>query len=150
MNMKKLAAYIVAVTGLFCTPVLAADLAVAPPAPSPEPAPVSNWAGWYAGLNLGATWSNSDISVSSSNLQFCPSPDCSVGLETAFASAQGATNVFSGKTSGIIAGVQLGYNWQANSWLVGFEADIQDIGTHNNGRESSSATVAISASPGIP
>jgi outer membrane immunogenic protein len=36
-----------------------------------------------------------------------------------------------------------GYNWQVNSWVAGFEADIQGIGTHNNGRESSSATVPI-------
>ena len=121
----------------------------APPAPPPEPAPVYNWAGWYAGLNVGGTWSDDAISVTSSNLQFCPSSSCNAGLATALASAQGATNVFSGKTSGIVAGVQLGYNWQfANSWVAGFEADIQGIGTHNNGRESSSATVGIFGFPG--
>ena len=57
--------------------------------------------------------------------------------------------MFSGKTSGILAGVQLGYNWQfANSWVAGFEADIQGIGIHNNGRKSSSATVGIVGDPG--
>ena len=96
---------------------------------------------------MGGTWSDSDISVSSSNLQFCSqAQNCGDGLATALASAQGATNVFSGKTSGIVAGVQLGYNWQfANSWVAGWEADIQGIGTHNNGRKSSSATVGIFA-----
>jgi outer membrane immunogenic protein len=144
--MKKLAICIVAVTGLIATPALAADLAVK--APPPAPAPVYSWNGWYAGLNVGGTWSNSDISVSSSNLQFCSeSQGCGGGLETALASAQGATNVFSGKNSGIIAGVQLGYNWQVNSWVAGFEADIQGIGTHNNGRESSNATVGLSGDP---
>jgi hypothetical protein len=102
--MKKLATYIVAITGLIGTPAFAADMAVKAPPPPSEPAPVYNWAGWYAGLNVGGTWSDSDISVTSSNLQFCPS--CGFGLETALASAQGATNVFSGKTSGIVAGVQ--------------------------------------------
>ena len=66
--MKKLTIYIVAVTGLIGTPVFAAEMAVK--APPHGPAPVYNWAGWYAGLNLGGTWSDGDISALS-NLQFC-------------------------------------------------------------------------------
>src|SRR5215472_12518551 len=50
-DMKKLATAIAAIA-LVGTPALAADIAVKAAAPSP--APVYNWTGWYAGVNLGA------------------------------------------------------------------------------------------------
>jgi outer membrane immunogenic protein len=121
-------AIIIAIAGLFGTPALAADMAVKAP-PPPPPAPIFSWTGWYAGLNAGVTWSNNSIDVTTTNLQFCDA-GCGGGLETALASAQGATGIFSGNTNGLIGGGQFGYNWQFNSiWVAGFEADIQGVGS---------------------
>src|SRR5690242_7115994 len=120
--MKKLATAIatIAVVG---TPALAADMAVKAPPSAPGPAPIS-WTGWYAGFNFGGTWGDSSINTSATNLQNTPS-GFSNGLESATASAQGVTGVFSGRDSGFIGGGQVGYNWQFNSWVAGLEADIQ-------------------------
>jgi outer membrane immunogenic protein len=52
--MKKLAIAIAAIA-LVGTPAFAADMAVKAP-PPPPPAPVYNWTGWYAGVNLGASF----------------------------------------------------------------------------------------------
>ena len=45
---------------------------------------------------------------------------------------------------GVVGGGQIGYNWQANVWVFGLEADIQ--GTSENGSNSASETLAF---PGI-
>jgi outer membrane immunogenic protein len=111
----------------------AADLPrKAPALAAPPPPPAISWTGWYAGFNVGGIWGGDDINVSTSNSQFCLG-GCGGGLETALASAQGATGVFSGDKGGFIGGGQFGYNWQfANSWVAGFEADIQGVGNGHN------------------
>jgi outer membrane immunogenic protein len=146
--MKKLATAIAAIA-LMGTPAFAADLGRNMPvkAPPPAPAPVYNWSGWYVGVNAGGTWSNSDVTVSTTNVQFCAVPECTGGLATALASAQGTTGAFPGNTAGFIGGGQLGYNWQfTNSWIAGFEADIQGIADRRS--DAIAATVAIVGFPG--
>lgn len=63
---------------------------------SPAPAAGYNWAGAYAGLNLGYAWGK----VSSANV----SP------------------------SGLLGGLQAGYNWQSGQFVFGGETDIQITG----------------------
>ena len=79
---------------------------------------------------MGGTWSHDQINTSATNLQLCTF--CGNQVITAQASAQGTAGVFSGNNGGFIGGGQLGYNWQFNSWVAGFEADIQGIGDHRN------------------
>jgi outer membrane immunogenic protein len=124
--MKKLAAAIAAIA-LIGTPAFAATpKKKRPPPPPPPPAPVYNWTGWYAGFNVGGTWSDDPINVSATTLGFCPFlMTCTGAAENAAAAARGATSVFSGRSAGFIGGGQFGYNWQFNSWVAGFEADIQ-------------------------
>ena len=56
--MKKIVVGLAAIAAiaLIGTPAFAADMAVK--APLPAPAPVYNWAGWYAGVNAGASFGN--------------------------------------------------------------------------------------------
>jgi outer membrane immunogenic protein len=115
--MKKLAIAIAAIA-LIGTPALAADMAVkAPPLP---PAPVFSWTGWYAGVNVGASFGNvkTDFNVA---------PVTVMNL-TEFVTA--ATPRVAGSNteypSGFIGGGQIGYNWQFSPiWVVGLEADFQ-------------------------
>ena len=70
----------------------------------------ANWTGFYVGGNAGHSWGRSDSSM--------PFTDA----------ASGATLNSINTTSnlnGLIGGVQAGYNWQANNFVLGFEADIQ-------------------------
>jgi outer membrane immunogenic protein len=109
--MKKLATCVVAVTGFIGTSAFAADMGV--PA-APPPAPVWNWTGWYAGVNVGASFgnANTDFSgpVSVPGIQLTP--------DFAFSNRE--------YPDGFIGGGQIGYNWQYSPLIVvGLEADIQ-------------------------
>jgi outer membrane immunogenic protein len=88
------------------TPASAADLAARPytKAPPPIVAPIYNWGGFYIGANGGYGWSNQCIDITSVN-----------GLPNVF--AEGCRNAGGG-----VAGAQLGYRWQAASWVFGLEA----------------------------
>ena len=113
--MKKLATAIAAIA-LIGTPVFAADIGVPP---SPPPAPVYNWTGFYVGGNLG-------VSLGTFKTDFNAAP---VTVTTTF-SAPFNIPGFAGRDevypAGFIGGGQIGYNYQLSPiWVVGFEADFQ-------------------------
>jgi len=116
--MNKITACVAAIAALIGTPAFAQ----APPSP---PAPVSNWTGWYAGINFGGGWGTSNNAtttvtplVDDLSQFFGSSPSGS--LASANAGVAGLNQ------SGPIGGFQLGYNWQFSPLIVvGFEADIQ-------------------------
>lgn len=91
------------VAALASAPVLAADVTYQePPAPAPifEAAPVSTWAGPYAGLQLGYGFGgNTDVS---------PTGLPGVGIDT----------------DGFIGGGFAGYNFQSGGFVYGLEADV--------------------------
>lgn len=70
--------------------------------------PASNWSGFYLGGNVGGGWGSaqSDYSVSFTLL-----------LDPSTSSSQ--------SMSGVIGGVQAGYNWQIANWVWGLETDFQ-------------------------
>jgi outer membrane immunogenic protein len=90
----------------------AADLGTAAPVytKAPEYAPVSNWSGFYIGGNVGYGWGNGNID----------------GVEVPQDEISPVSNQLNPK--GVIGGGQIGYNWQAGSFLAGLEADIQGSG----------------------
>jgi len=82
------------------------------------------WSGWYIGGNIGGSFG---IASDSATLAGVPVGGGSPRLD------------------GVVGGGQIGYNWQANAWVFGLEADIQ--GTSEDGSNSAGATVII---PGAP
>jgi outer membrane immunogenic protein len=115
--MNKLATAIAAIA-LIGTPAFAADIAVK--APSPAPAPVYNWTGWYVGVNAGA-------SMGTVKTDFNAAP---VTVATNFTATPFNIPGFAGSNTespdGFIGGGQIGYNYQLSPiWVVGFEADFQ-------------------------
>ena len=99
--MKKLLLVTTAAVAL-TAPARAADLPVKAP---PVVAPVWSWAGFYIGGNVGVAWL-----------------DKSVTDVTGVAASNGPE--FSLRAASITAGGQAGYNWHANNWLIGLEADF--------------------------
>jgi outer membrane immunogenic protein len=75
----------------------AADLAVKAPPPGAMPAYLSDWAGFYIGINGGGGWANNSF-------DFNP--------------------IFNSRPSGGLFGGHAGYNWQYGSVVAGFEADF--------------------------
>jgi outer membrane immunogenic protein len=94
---KKLTALAVGVVAMVA---VSASAFAAPPVA----APVWNWNGWYAGLNIGGSFGNATSTVTFA------------GIPIATGSQQ---------LDGVIGGGQAGYNWTSGSTLVGLEADIQ-------------------------
>lgn len=86
------------------------------PARAAPPTPF-NWSGFYLGGHVGGSWS--------ADWQ---------GATNEFPSAAGSgaqNSSFSPKGSGVIAGGQIGYNWQfAPAWVIGVEADLSWIRIH--------------------
>jgi outer membrane immunogenic protein len=113
--MKKLATCVVAITGFIGTSAFAADMGV--PA-APPPAPVWNWTGWYAGVNVGASFGRAKT-------DFNQGP-ATVTISNKFFVTPGFSGSDTESPDGFMGGGQIGYNWQFSPiWVVGVEADFQ-------------------------
>lgn len=97
----------------------AADLPVKAPVYEPPPPPVYSWTGFYIGANIGGGWGDRNVGYAANDL-------LSLGLFLPnFPNLNGAPPPASIHTSGVLGGLQVGYNWQMGSaWLIGAEADI--------------------------
>lgn len=94
------------------------------------PAPVSNWSGWYAGLNVGGGWANTDVGYAPNDalMSFVFSAPNFFPL---------STNGDRNRSSGALGGIQVGYNYQFDPrWVAGFEADFQGAGIDGRGTTS--------------
>ncbi len=102
---SKLAASLGAVCAVafaFCIPAEAADLAARPYA---VPPPIYSWNGFYVGANFGGAFTNEAASAGSAFL--------------------GAPSTFAANPSGVLGGIQLGYNLQFSpQWLIGIEGEL--------------------------
>ena len=96
---------------------------IASAADMPTKAPVGpvvmpfSWSGLYVGVNLGGGWGNSTGDLDSFSSSFAPS--------VAGGAVPGSLGV---KSSGVIGGGQIGYNWQTGPLVFGVETDIQGSG----------------------
>ena len=108
--MKKL---LLAMVGLIASgvtaPASAADMAVKA-APPPPVAPMYNWTGLYVGGHVGYAWGRSD-----GELVFDPGTGPLAGI---FDPSHRTID-----SSGWLAGGQVGFNYQVNSFVFGLEAD---------------------------
>src|SRR5436309_8695713 len=104
---------LIRLTILFCACAALALTAVAGPEPlpsgkemkqvAPAPLPECNWAGFYIGLNVGGQFGHSeDLDLDDYNSTHHP---------------------FGYSESGVVAGGQVGYNFQWNWLVLGVEAD---------------------------
>ena len=115
--MRKIATLTLAALGALIRPFAtwAADASVYHSAAVPPP-PVINWAGFYAGGNVGGVWGNGTVS------------DSLYGLST------------SATPSGLIGGGQLGLNFQYGFFVFGLEGEV-DL-TNNNSTSTGRLTAA--------
>lgn len=105
-------------------PAVAADPAWASPAPGFASGPAFSWSGFYLGANAGAVWGRHAYDP------------LVVGL-TLF-------DGFTAESDGaaFLGGVQAGYNWQLDRFVLGVEGDLQGTALE--------AAVAVQGLPGAP
>jgi outer membrane immunogenic protein len=95
------------VAGLTGTAAFAADVTIEePPAPIAE-APVFSWTGGYIGIQGGWSWGD----------------DHTFESITATGTPTGFDQDF--EPDGFVGGIHIGYNWQANQFVYGAEADFE-------------------------
>ncbi|WP_441280480.1 outer membrane protein [Tardiphaga sp. 862_B3_N1_1] len=99
----------------------AADLAARPYTKAPALAPVYNWTGFYAGLNAGGAWSDTNLGTTT----LFPVASYFADTSVAAIAASGNQNV---NRTGFTGGVTGGYNWQISNAVVGVEADFNYFG----------------------
>jgi outer membrane immunogenic protein len=80
--------------------------------PPPAYRPAFTWSGFYVGVQAGYGWGDTDART---------------GTLSAFNEA------YSYNTSGALGGVHAGYNWQAQSIVLGLETDIEVAGIDGSG-----------------
>ena len=99
--MRKLTLSLIGATALLAPSLAAqaADLPRAAPARAPIVVPLYNWTGFYIGGNIGGAWADLDVGSN-------------VGIG------------WGARPSAFIGGVQAGYNWQFNTFVVGIEGDF--------------------------
>jgi outer membrane immunogenic protein len=103
------------------SPSSAADLPRKAPPPLPPAAPIYNWTGFYAGVNLGYGIGADRTTINTVSGSAFPG----LAIGTPIYSPQS----FSIDPKGVIGDGQIGYNWQfAPTWVAGFEADFQGSG----------------------
>jgi outer membrane immunogenic protein len=100
-NVKKVLLTTTALIGLGIAPAAAADLAARPYTKAPAAVAMYNWSGFYAGVNGG--WGSSRNRWDETSL--------GIALSEGSHDATGGT-----------VGGQVGYRWQAASWVFGVEA----------------------------
>ncbi len=138
--MKKILLSATALSLALTASALAADLPSrkAPPAYVPPPPPLT-WNGFYAGLNIGGTWSSNNLNGASSAYWDPRLPFGSTFTAPGFGTTPNlfflpAASNNGGNAGGVIGGLQFGYNFQFNpSIVVGVEADFDGSSLSGNG-----------------
>jgi outer membrane immunogenic protein len=98
---------------MFATPLGLIPAAAASTANAAPPTPPAIWSGFYVGLNLGAVNHRSSLDTFTPNTagnNWCVAFDCTINPTK--------------DASGVIGGLQIGYNFQNGAWVYGVEADI--------------------------
>jgi outer membrane immunogenic protein len=109
------------------------------------PAPVLDWTGFYVGVNAGLAGGDFDYDL---NYDFLRDYDTLDSSEDYSATGRGAFDL---NSSGLLAGGQLGYNWQVEQFVFGGEADFQWTGLEGNfdGNIDLSSSLDPSATAGL-
>ncbi|TKT73390.1 porin family protein [Afipia massiliensis] len=80
-------------------------------------APIASWTGFYAGVNIGGGWSNTNVGYGTSD------PVTAIFFGAGVDLPANGDRVGS---SGVLGGAQIGYNYQFQpAWVAGVEADFQ-------------------------
>lgn len=135
---KSAAGEVIAVVGVLIAglaQVSAADLPAKAPIYKAPVADPPSWTGFYIGANVGDGWGSRDVDFAAND-----------PMAAAILAAGLPPTSFG--TSGVLGGLQFGYNWQFNrTWLIGLETDYEWSGMKGS---ASSTNPTIFGEPVAP
>lgn len=120
---------------LVSTAAFAADAVFVEPSPLPEVAPVGDWTGLYAGVQIGGGFGSTGVFSMDRN-QDGQFGDYIGAFDPTTPGCAGDGCGFDGKfNAGVIGGAHVGYDWQAGNIVFGGIVDISaaDIGDRQSG-----------------
>lgn len=133
--MKKYALLASAASLFAATSAIAADLPARKVAPVAPIVPAFTWTGFYAGVNAGVNWSGRNVNTTLFDPEFPNLPFLN----------EIQPPVYNNDRTGFLGGVQVGYNYQINQFVIGAEADF--MGTALSKRSSSAISVTTQLLP---
>jgi len=95
----------------------AADMGAKPIYKAPPPVAVSNWTGFYVGIQGGYTWGRAEVAHSA----IVAVPGAAFAIDAAAVTAASSPSM---RLEGWTFGGHAGYNVQFSQWLVGVETDF--------------------------
>ena len=131
--MKKYALLASAASLFAACSAIAADLPARKVAPVAPVAPAFTWTGFYAGINAGVNWSNRNVNTNLSDPEF---PNLVFLNEI-------QPPVVSNSRTGFIGGIQVGYNYQINQFVIGAEADFMGAALSKRSTSATSVTTEL-------
>src|SRR6266513_4493981 len=93
---------------------------------APAPLPECNWTGFYIGINVGGQWGHSEDN----------------DIDLYWERGNGENQKWGYNESGVVAGGQVGYNYQWNWLVLGIEADAGYMNLAGSGKEPWSGDVS--------
>ena len=125
--MKKVRAQLLttAAMAVFTGGAYAADMGMPMKAPAPQPIPLPSWTGFYIGANVGS----GRLNGTATGLHSDVSPCAYYG------------NSCSTSASGVVGGVEIGYDWQDRYFVYGVAADWTWTGLKHGRSTVSGSTV---------
>jgi opacity protein-like surface antigen len=134
---------------LLCGSALISAASAADPGPAPmlsAPAAARSWTGLYGGLNVGYGFGAGGRDEGGQTSYANNSPTAVFPFDTETHGTGGPAWNTSAEPSGVVGGIQFGYNYQLSPWLVaGLEADFQ--GSALSGGASATNTTSITLTP---
>jgi outer membrane immunogenic protein len=112
-------------------------------APPPAPAPVPTWTGFYGGIQFGGGWSDEAVNYSPNDPITAALLTGTLPAAGGFPGNQPVANGYRIPQSGLVGGVEAGYNWQWSNWLLGVEADFSLAGMNGRASGTSFLTTAF-------
>lgn len=135
--MKKLSVIASLASLIAASSALAADLPSRKMAPAAPVAPAFTWTGFYAGINAGVNWSSRNV-----NYSIYGTNPAIVDLSPADAAALSPLP-YGNSRAGFIGGIQVGYNYQINQFVIGAEADFMGMAVSKRSSIVHNATLSL-------
>jgi outer membrane immunogenic protein len=103
------------------------------------------WLGWYVGAAIGMNWSDNALNTSAMVPPHPANPIVISPADAALIRSSGGSS-----KTGFVGGIEGGYNWRYNNWLLGVETDYGGLDSSQSATNTATSTGPVINPPGVP